>query len=243
MKLPNQNFIFGVWLFISVLTLVWFVCVLIEADVNSQAQSLAEIVGSGMAAASGLLAVAAAYLTIREVRRQTELPIKTAVRDKLLTQLAGIRALQSELRVTVAGIERLKVGAIQCLSDSDLARARMPFWLHFPKVFDLRETTVAEIGVDFGDGGIHAITAVREKLRILLRINHTIPRDAIGYTSTRDINEMLRLMVGTCDKALGSCNRLNNRLASMRTATQQRITRAEADLEAMTTSRLPFSLD
>jgi len=162
---------------------------------------------------AGILALLAAWWTVMTIRRQTDLPIKNASRDRLLRQKAALETMKAELAITVDGLKRLqKDGAEGCAKDLKLARLFMPFWLHFPKIFDLRETTLVEVEVDFGLGGAEEFTAVRERLRQLLRLNYSVHRDAVGHMPEEIILKLLDAIGRDCGVAINKCEKFDRKL-------------------------------
>lgn len=229
-KLNNANFVLAVWILTAVPAFVISVSLILAAKPGEAAQALAGIFG-GIA---GYFALGAAYFTVKEIRRQTERPIKDKERDTLLTQIANIEALRFELRITSEGLTRLQNAADGFSQDIDKARRYMPIWLYFPKVLDLRETTIAEIGVDFrGKKAAQEFTLVRESLRVLMRLNYTIHRDAIETLPDSEILDILRNISKTCDTAKKRCYNFRKLLSAMRSSLKAELKALEADIQKM----------
>lgn len=109
----------------------------------------------------------------------------------------------------------------------------MPFWLYFPKIFDLRKTTVSEVGVDFGSGGAEEFTKVREQLRIILRLNYSISRDAVGYLDAATLQQILNEIMKACNVAERYCRKLDSKLDALIRDLDNKLEIANIELEKL----------
>lgn len=161
------------------------------------------------------IALIAALITVWAIRRQTDLPLKSSRLEKLRTRKAGLITLQEELKIIIEGIDRLKDGAERCTKDIYLARQFLPFWLHFPRAYDLQKTTLTEVGIDFGPGGAPEFTKVRERLRMMLRLNYSLHRDSMQSLPEARIKEVLGHIISACNVAGRDCENLDSKLTEL----------------------------